>query len=233
MAIYRMDRVTEGHRDQVRDLFQGLEKVPRRSAQRIIEAWAILFSNSEFASLEAANVSVGMNYSLVAHTNDVVQHGRNIAASFSERRSFAYDIVALDEMLYLHDVDKLVLFRRREETVERTGVSQRLPHGVIAAFLLKELGFDDHVVSVVCTHATDTPFHVQTPEALIMHYADMASIDLVRMEENSLTILLPGSRQQISSDQMLGATVEAMSGWFINDKARCASIRESGSSRHR
>ena len=56
-------------------------------------------------------------------------------------------------------------------------LSYELPHGVIGAMLLKELGFPHSVVSTVATHATNAPFHGRNFEAYILHYADMFAAD--------------------------------------------------------
>ena len=58
-----------------------------------------------------------------------------------------------------------------------TALYHELPHGVIGAMLLKELGFPHTVVSTVATHATNAPFHGRNPEAHVLHYADLFAAD--------------------------------------------------------
>lgn len=183
MAYYRSDAVLSQHRDQVRHLLKGLETLPASSADLIVEAWSILLSNSRFDHLADVPVSPGLTHSLVDHTNDVVHLGRLIAAGFGDLGTLAFDAKVLDQILYLHDIDKLMLFQPRLGGAERSALAWQIPHGVLAGLLLNELGFCERVVSVVATHATDAPFHNECPEALILHYADLAAIDAIKLRD--------------------------------------------------
>lgn len=183
MAFFRRDAVTQYHRDHVRSLMTGLESVSPNSAERIIEAWAVLWAGSKFTALDKVPVSPGATHSLISHTNDVVHLGRALATSYRQLEALHYDPLILDEILFLHDIDKVLLFEPAGDLVMRAPLSRQVPHGVVAAMLLHEMGFDDRVVGVVGTHATDAPFHNECFEALILHYADMAAIDYVRMRD--------------------------------------------------
>ena len=77
----------------------------------------------------------------------------------------------------LHDLDKPLLYRREGTGAVHTPLYHELPHGVIGAMMLKELGFPHTVVSTVATHATNAPFHGSTHEAYVLHYADMFAAD--------------------------------------------------------
>lgn len=181
MAFYRRDLVTDQHRQEVRQSLKGLNLVPDETVTRVVEAWAIMWTSSSFERLSDIPASPSLRHSLVDHTNDVVRLGRAIGNTYREIASLAYDDHALDQILYLHDIDKMLLFHRTASGVERTKLSRQMPHGVIAGMLLNEMQFSEQVISVVTTHATDAPFHGLSTEALIMHYADMAAIDYVRL----------------------------------------------------
>ncbi|KVK54000.1 hydrolase [Agrobacterium deltaense] len=185
MPFYHTNRVEPHHREKVRALLPGLETVTGQSAERIVEAWSIMWASSAFERLEDVPVSPGLKCGLIDHTNDVVTMGRAIAAAFCARDKFVFDAAALDEALFLHDIDKLLMFRPAVDGIERSPLSRQIPHGVLAGMLLSEMGFSEKVIGIVTTHATDAPFHVEAPEALVMHYADMASIDRVRIDENA------------------------------------------------
>ena len=76
-------------------------------------------------------------------------------------------------ILILHDVDKPLLSDPRG----KTSLAKRMPHGVVGAMLLRDLGFDQRIVETVATHATDAPFHGDTAEAHVLHYADLFAAD--------------------------------------------------------
>ena len=87
------------------------------------------------------------------------------------------DLEEMVSILALHDVDKPLLYRREDGSVKSSRLAAELPHGVIGAMLLKELGFSHLVVSTVALHASNAPFHGSTMEAYILHYADFFSSD--------------------------------------------------------
>jgi hypothetical protein len=187
MAFYQIESVTPAHRTRVRTLLSpALDRVNGRSAEMIIEAWAILWTSSAFAALETAPVSADIAYPLVDHTLDVVDMGRTMLQSFARRQEMVCDPVALDEILFLHDIDKLLLFAPAHTGFRRTPLAARMPHGVIAGILLTELGFSEDVISVVTTHATDAPFHGESVEAMVLNYADLSSIDYILMKAGAL-----------------------------------------------
>jgi hypothetical protein len=183
MTFFKREGATQTHRDHVRTLLPGLESISPTSSGRIVEAWARMWASSSFSVLETVPVSPGASRSLVEHTNDVVHLGRALASAYEALSVLSFDRQVLDEILFLHDIDKLVLFEPSDEGVTRGPISKQVPHGVVAGMLLHEMGFDNRVVSVVTTHATDAPFHNGCAEALILHYADMAAIDYIRLRD--------------------------------------------------
>lgn len=56
--------------------------------------------------------------------------------------------------------------------VSYSRLSHELPHDVVGATLLKELGFDHTVVSAVPTHAGNAPFHGRNFRLDVPHHAD-------------------------------------------------------------
>ncbi len=84
-------------------------------------------------------------------------------------------------ILILHDVDKPLMYTREGASVGYSQLSRELPHGVVGAMLLKELGFPHTVVSTVATHAGNAPFHGSNLEAYVLHYGDYFSADQALM----------------------------------------------------
>ena len=178
MSFYRKDLVSESHRSGVRAALEGLESLSPPIAERVVEAWAIMWSSSAFPDLRSVPVSPSVTYSLIDHTNDVVRIGRGLTGAAGRLIPPDFDPELLDEVLFVHDIDKLVLFAPKGEGVERSPLSTQMAHGVVAGLVLYDLGFRDEVISVVTTHATDAPLHVPSIYGLLMNYADMTAIDL-------------------------------------------------------
>jgi predicted hydrolase (HD superfamily) len=89
------------------------------------------------------------------------------------------DLATLVPTLILHDVDKPLLFGRKNGKVEPLPLCRELSHGVVGAMILKELGFAHPIVSAVANHAASAPFHGGTVEAYVLHYADFFVSDHV------------------------------------------------------
>lgn len=178
MSFYRKDLVSESHRKDVRSALEGLVSLSPPIAERVVEAWSIMWSSGEFPDLRGVPVSPSVAYSLIDHTNDVVRIGRGLVAGGGNLIPPGFDPELLDEILFVHDIDKLVLFSPKREGVEHSTLSTQMAHGVVAGLVLHDLGFRDEVVSVVTTHATNAPFHVASIYGLLMNYADMTAIDL-------------------------------------------------------
>jgi len=80
--------------------------------------------------------------------------------------------------------DKPLMYMR--ETAGKVSYSRlphELPHGVVGAMLLKELGFDHAVVSAVPTHAGNAPFHGRNYRLNGPHHADYFATDHAVMLE--------------------------------------------------
>ncbi len=84
-------------------------------------------------------------------------------------------------ILILHDVDKPLMYVRENGQVVGSPLSKEIPHGVIGAMLLKELGLPHEIVSVVATHSPKMPFRNRNWAAYVLHHADMFAADHASM----------------------------------------------------
>ena len=121
---------------------------------------------------------------LVHAQGEDMRIGLDLAARYEAEWSRRVDRADLISTLLLHDIDKPLLYRRVGDEVAFTPLYKELPHGVIAAMLLKELAFPSAVINVVATHAVNAPFHGITPAAFILHYADMFATDRVHLDHS-------------------------------------------------
>jgi hypothetical protein len=80
-------------------------------------------------------------------------------------------------ILILHDVDKPLMYERRNGEVVGTKLSREVPHGVVGGMLLKDLGFSDEIIATVTSHSPKMPFRVNSPAGHVLHHADMFSAD--------------------------------------------------------
>jgi putative nucleotidyltransferase with HDIG domain len=175
---YRIDRSSNSRRRAVEEWLWGLDLVSPETRDRIVTAWVSSWASSSHGRLEDMPFTFGGEfYPLMQHVNEVTRAGVDLARRAAADWGKPLDWDKLVSILILHDVDKPLLYVREEGGSMTSPLYKELPHGVVGAMLLKELGFPHEVVSVVATHATNAPFHGSTHEAYVLHYADMFAAD--------------------------------------------------------
>ena len=183
MSMYTITKGDAEHRAAVTNWLAGLDLVETEMRERIVTAWVTTWTSSTHAAIADMPYSLlAPGYQLAKHVNEVTRAGIALAKRATEEWNDKFDPAILMPILILHDVDKPLLYMRREGKVVGTPLSRELPHGVVGAMLLRELGFAEPVVNVVATHAANAPFHGSTREAHLLHYADFFCTDHALME---------------------------------------------------
>lgn len=177
--MFTLTEGTNAQRAAVRDWLHGLDAMPAGIADRVVTAWVTSWTSSSHATLEEIPFSVhAAAYPLARHVNEVTRAGQALMPVASADWGVELDPAVMLPILILHDVDKpLRSMRDAAGAVVKTPLAREMPHGVVGAMLLRDLGFDHRVVSTVATHATDAPFHGETAEAHVLHYADLFAAD--------------------------------------------------------
>jgi hypothetical protein len=163
----------------VEDWLYGLDRVSSDLRSRIVTAWASSIGSSTYTSIDDIPFTAGQRfYPLASHVNEVTRAGIDLGRRAEVDWGITLNWDEMLAILILHDVDKPLLYEAGGEGGHgHTRLFHELPHGVVGAMMLKDLGFSHLVVSTVGTHATNTPFHGDTPEAQILHYADLFAAD--------------------------------------------------------
>jgi hypothetical protein len=176
---YVIDSAPGPRRQAVEAWLHGLDMVSPALRERIVTAWTTSFGSSGFQAVGAIPFTPAARfYALADHVNEVTRAGIDLARRAEADWGITLDWDEMMAILILHDVDKPLLYEPDPEGGHRyTRLYRELPHGVVGAMLLKELGFSHLVVSTVATHATTAPFHGDTSEAQILHYADLFAAD--------------------------------------------------------
>jgi hypothetical protein len=178
MTAYTIDRSSNWRRKTVEDWLYGLDLVSRAVRDDIVTAWVSSWASSPYERLEDVPFTAGVDYPLTRHVNEVTRGGVELGRVAAEAWGADIDHDTLMSILMLHDVDKpLMTIRTESGEIVYSELSREIPHGVVGAMLLKDLGFPHLVVSTVATHAGNSPFHGRGVEAQILHYADFFSAD--------------------------------------------------------
>ncbi len=181
MAPYTIDRSSNSRRKTVEDWLFGLDRVSPAVRDNIVTAWVSTWSSSPYETLEEMPFSVGLDYPLMQHVNEVTRAGVDLAHRAAADWKVQLDPDILLPILMLHDVDKPLMYVREGDQVLRSKLYHELPHGVVGAMVLKDLGFPHEVISAVALHAGNAPYHAESFEAYVLHYADYFSADHAMM----------------------------------------------------
>jgi hypothetical protein len=177
MTPYTIDRTANLRRTLVAEWLYGLDLVSPDLRDMIVTAWVSSWSSSPYENLSDMPFAPVADYPLERHVNEVTRAGLDLARRAATDWGTPIDNDVLVPILILHDVDKPLMYVRESGTVGYSQLSRELPHGVVGAMLLKELGFSHPVVSAVATHAGYSPFHAETFEGYVLHYADYFAAD--------------------------------------------------------
>lgn len=183
MTLYTIERGRADKRAAVAAWLHGLDLVAPDTRERIVTAWTSVWTSSTHAAIEDFPYSpMAPDFRLALHVNEVTRAGLDLARRAEAEWGARLDPEIFVPILILHDVDKPLLYLRQNGKVEYTQLYHELPHGVVGAMLLRELGFADQIVATVATHASNAPFHGSTMEAYLLHYADFFSTDHALMQ---------------------------------------------------
>ncbi|NJO36079.1 MAG: hypothetical protein HC869_26485 [Rhodospirillales bacterium] len=177
MSPYVIDRTSNARRKAVEECLFGLDLLAQETRDRVVTAWVSTWSSSPYERLEDMPWTAGADYPLLHHVNEVTRAGVDLA----KRAKADWNVDLANELLVpiliLHDVDKPLMYVREGGDVVGSKLSKEIPHGVVGAMLLKELGFSHEIISVVATHSPKMPFRNRGWAAYVLHYADMFSAD--------------------------------------------------------
>jgi putative nucleotidyltransferase with HDIG domain len=177
VSPYVIDRTSNARRKAVEEGLFGLDRLTQETRDRVVTAWVSTWSSSPYERLEDMPWTAGVDYPLLHHVNEVTRAGVDLAKRAKADWKVEIDNELLMPVLILHDVDKPLMYAREGGTVVGTKLSKEIPHGVVGAMLLKELGFSHEIISVVATHSPKMPFRNRGWAAYVLHYADMFSAD--------------------------------------------------------
>jgi hypothetical protein len=181
MTPYTIDRSSNSRRKTVEEWLFGLDRLSPSVRDDVVTAWVSTWSSSPYETLEEMPFSAGLDYPLMKHVNEVTRAGIDLAHRAAADWGVELEPDILLPILMLHDVDKPLMYVRKDGGITHSTLYRELPHGVVGAMVLKDLGFPHKVISAVALHAGNAPYHAETFEAFVLHYGDYFSADHAMM----------------------------------------------------
>lgn len=175
--------MVEATRDEIEAAFPLVRELPGPTREAIVRLWQEMALESSWQRLVDCPYSPDrQGVSLVAHTNAVTEAA---LALLQVERLHGDGRVTADRHLViaiglLHDVSKLVEYEPYDGGCRLSELGRRLQHAVYAAHKAMASGVPLDVVEVVVNHTPQSRRHPNTPEGLLIYYADAALGDLSR-----------------------------------------------------
>ena len=177
MKSYVITRPGAAEREELLEALPRIADLPEPLRELVDVAWTTTWKSSTHARLADVPFCLGSTYPLVKHVSEVAEAGIALSARAEAMWGLKVDMDRLLAILLLHDVDKPLLYDRRDGEIVASEVHGRIQHGVLGALLLAELGAEESILAAVSTHAVNAPFRGVHPEEFILHYADMFCAD--------------------------------------------------------
>ena len=124
----------------------------------------------------------GTKVSFRQHTNAVTAMAIKCAEIMAENYSDAYTL-NFDHLIagsILHDVGKLLEYRRSDSGFVKSSCGKLLRHPFSGAGLCTKHGLPDEVVHIVAVHAKEGEGGYRSPEAVAVHHADFINFEPLR-----------------------------------------------------
>lgn len=147
----------------------------RKLRQAVIKVWAKLWRESSCPDLKNA-IHAGANYvddTLIRHINAITKSALAMAQVVEEIYQTPVNYDFLIAAALLHDVDTLVMYRRKEGKLESTELRKWVPHGFYGAHVALDMGVPQEIVHAIYAHTPQTKMQPATVEGVIVAYCDM------------------------------------------------------------
>lgn len=177
--LYAVARGSDEQRNEVREALPELDLLGADLADAATTAWVSAWRSSPHRRFPEIPMAIPTpRYSLARHTRDVALAGLALAEIAGEQYGRQVDRELLLAALILHDLDSPLIYAQTADGgLAYSERGRMLQHGVLGAMILRDVSMPDEVVSLVATHAIDSPFHRDTPEGWILYYADLFAAD--------------------------------------------------------
>ena len=117
---------------------------------------------------------------LVEHTRLVTSLSRGIAGTMKDVGNIALNLDHLIAGALLHDVGKLLEYRRAGESFQVSRSGKLLRHPLSGMGLAVAGGLPEDVCHIIAVHSREGEGSYRSPEAVVLHHADFIAFETVK-----------------------------------------------------
>ncbi len=147
--------------------------------EQVVLVWEVALERSAFQRLDGIPFTLlieDLDDTLIEHTGRVT---RSAIAAARARGDLDMDTVIAGAIL--HDVGKVIEYEPGPDgKVGKSEMGKRLRHPVSGAALAQELGLPLSIVHIIAAHAGEGNMVTRTPEAILIHHADMTDFEITK-----------------------------------------------------
>jgi putative nucleotidyltransferase with HDIG domain len=180
--------VTDAEKGNLAKKLPLINKINDKNLRDLVfELWVTLLRESPYHDIgEAPNFTKELmgddDETLVRHTNTVAEMSEAVARVFEQAYGTTIDYDTLLAGAILHDVDKLLLYERKGDSVELTELGREIPHGEYGARAAEKAGLPQEVVNIIASHSpTQRKSLPASIEAVIVGCCDEAIFQSYRL----------------------------------------------------
>ncbi|MEM3759883.1 MAG: HD domain-containing protein [Candidatus Bathyarchaeia archaeon] len=118
--------------------------------------------------------------SLINHTRTVTQMCLSVADIIEKAHGSIIDRDYLLSGAILHDIGKLIEYKKKSGKVVKSDKGKFLRHPFIGAWLALECGLPYEVAHIIAVHSQEGDLMERSPEAIIVHHCDFIHFNLLK-----------------------------------------------------
>ena len=154
---------------------------------QVVRCWARAIEalpETGFRTLEEVPFSPDIpECTLPQHIRWVLAAALHMAESAEKAMGMKVNRDLLAAAALLHDLGKAFEYGRSEGKHGKTEIGKKFMHGFWGAHVALSEGVSRELGHLISTHTHVSPVHAQTIEGVILHYADYAHADLLRVRK--------------------------------------------------
>lgn len=181
--------VPAADKEAIKKAFPSIEKIKDAELQEgVVKAWHIAWKESAFKNLEDApfGLDPAPGETLVKHTNAVT----GAAYAMGQQLMQVYGVeVNMDYVLaggILHDLDKIVMYDRRDGKIVMSELGQKIFHGAYAGHIALLVGLPQDIVFILMAHSGTVNSILRSPEARLITCVDIGMIRALQAATGTL-----------------------------------------------
>lgn len=169
--------------------FPLIEKIGvAKLREAVIKAWYIAWKESAFKNLEEApfGLDPAPGETLVKHTNAVTgaayAMGQQLMETYGVKVNMNYVLAGG----ILHDLDKVIMYERRDGKMVTSELGKKIFHGAYAAHIALLAGLPQDIVFILMAHSGTVNSILRSPEARLITCVDIGMIRALQAATGTL-----------------------------------------------